>query len=36
MKKIILTVTAIMAIGFVNAQNLKSKKGENYLPEAND
>ena len=36
MKKIILTVTAIMAIGFVNAQNLISKKGENYLPEAND
>lgn len=36
MKKIILTVATIFAIGAVNAQDLKSKKGENYLPEAGD
>ena len=36
MKKIILSVVAIMAFGFANAQELKSKKGENYLPEAGD
>ena len=36
MKKIILTMAAFMAVGFADAQNLKSKKGENYLPEAND
>lgn len=36
MRKIILTMAAIMAVGFANAQDLKSKKGENYLPEAND
>ncbi len=36
MKKIILSVVAIMAFGFANAQDLKSKKGENYLPEAGD
>ncbi len=36
MKKIILSVVAIMAFGFANAQDLKSSKGENYLPEAGD
>ncbi len=36
MKKIILSVAAVMAFGFANAQDLKSKKGENYLPEAGD
>lgn len=36
MKKIILTVATIFAFGVVNAQDLKSKKGENYLPEAGD
>jgi hypothetical protein len=36
MKKIILTVAAVFAFGFANAQDLKSKKGENYLPEAGD
>jgi len=36
MKKIILTVATIFAIGAVNAQDLKSKKGENYLPETGD
>jgi hypothetical protein len=36
MKKIILTVATIFALGAVNAQDLKSKKGENYLPEAGD
>ena len=36
MKKIILTATAVFAFSFANAQDLKSKKGENYLPEAND
>ena len=36
MKKIILTVATIFAFGVVTAQDLKSKKGENYLPEAGD
>jgi hypothetical protein len=36
MKKIILTVAAVFAFGAVNAQDLKSKKGENYLPQAGD
>lgn len=36
MKKIILTVAAVFALGSVNAQELVSKKGENYLPEAGD
>ncbi len=36
MKKIILTVAAVFAFGLANAQDLKSKKGENYLPEAGD
>jgi hypothetical protein len=36
MKKIILTVAAVFALTFANAQDLKSKKGENYLPEAGE
>lgn len=36
MKKIILTVATIFAFGVVTAQDLKSKKGENYLPQAGD
>ncbi len=36
MKKIILTAAAVFAFGFANAQDLKSSKGENYLPEAGD
>ena len=36
MKKIILTVAAVFALSFANAQDLKSSKGENYLPEAGD
>ncbi|MFC6877814.1 hypothetical protein ACFQZF_06945 [Flavobacterium myungsuense] len=36
MKKIILTAAAVFAFSFANAQDLKSKKGENYLPEAGD
>ncbi len=36
MKKIILTMAAVFALSFANAQDLKSKKGENYLPEAGD
>ena len=36
MKKIILTVAAVFALSFANAQDLKSKKGENFLPEAGD
>jgi hypothetical protein len=36
MKKIILSAIAVCAFGFANAQDLKSKKGENYLPEAGD
>ncbi len=36
MKKIILTVAAVFALSFANAQDIKSSKGENYLPEAGD
>ena len=36
MKKIILTAAAVFALSFANAQDLKSKKGENYLPVAGD
>jgi hypothetical protein len=36
MKKIILTVAAVFALSFANAQDLKSSKGENFLPEAGD
>jgi len=36
MKKIILTITAVFALTFVNAQEIKTSKGENYLPEAGD
>ncbi len=36
MKKIILTVAAVFALTFANAQDIKSSKGENYLPEAGD
>jgi hypothetical protein len=36
MKKIILTVAAVFALTFANAQDIKSKKGENYLPQAGD
>lgn len=36
MKKIILTAAAVFAFSFANAQDLKSKKGENYLPEAGE
>ena len=36
MKKIILTAAAVFAFSFANAQDLKSKKGEPYLPEAGD
>ena len=36
MKKIILTAAAVFALSFANAQDLKSSKGENYLPEAGD
>lgn len=36
MKKIILTVAAMFAFGMANAQDIKSSKGENYLPEAGD
>ncbi len=36
MKKIILTVAAVFALSFANAQDLKSKKGENYLPQSGD
>ena len=36
MKKIILTVAAVFAMSFANAQDLKSKKGENYLPQSGD
>jgi hypothetical protein len=36
MKKIILSAVALMAFGFASAQDLKSKKGENYLPETGD
>ncbi len=36
MKKIILSIVAILAFGFTNAQDIKSKKGETYLPEEGD
>ena len=36
MKKIILTAAAVFAFSFANAQDLKSKKGEPFLPEAGD
>jgi len=36
MKKIILTVAAVFALTFANAQDIKSSKGENYLPVAGD
>lgn len=36
MKKIVLTVAAIFAFAATNAQDLKSTKGENYLPEAGE
>ena len=36
MKKIILSAFAVCAFSFANAQDLKSKKGENILPEAGD
>jgi hypothetical protein len=36
MKKIILTAVAVFAFSFANAQDLKSKKGEPFLPEAGD
>ena len=36
MKKIILTAAAVFAFSFANAQDLKSKKGENYLPQSGD
>ena len=36
MKKIILTVAAVFALTFANAQEIKSSKGENYLPVAGE
>ena len=36
MKKIILTVAAVFALTFANAQDFKSKRGENFMPEAGD
>jgi hypothetical protein len=36
MKKIILTVAAVFALTFTNAQDFKSKRGENFMPEAGD
>jgi hypothetical protein len=36
MKKIILSVAAVFALTFANAQDIKSSKGENYLPVAGD
>ncbi len=36
MKKIILTAAAVFAFSFANAQDLKSSKGEAYLPQAGD
>ena len=36
MKKIILSAIALCAFTFANAQDIKSSKGENYLPEAGD
>ena len=36
MKKIILTVAGVFALTFANAQDFKSKRGENFMPEAGD
>jgi hypothetical protein len=36
MKKIIFTALTVLAFGFANAQEIKSSKGENYLPESGD
>jgi hypothetical protein len=36
MKKIIFTTLTVLAFGFANAQEIKSSKGENYLPESED
>jgi hypothetical protein len=36
MKKIILTVAAVFALSSANAQDFKSKRGENFMPEAGD
>ena len=36
MKKVILTAVAVFGFVFANAQDLKSKRGENFLPEAGD
>jgi hypothetical protein len=36
MKKVLLTAAAVLSLTFVNAQDLKSKKGEAYLPVAGD
>ena len=36
MKKLLLTVALVSAIGFANAQDMMSKKGTPILPEAKD
>ncbi len=36
MKKLLFAAVAVFTFGAANAQDLKSKKGENYLPEAGD
>ncbi|CAM3757015.1 hypothetical protein FLGE108171_13775 [Flavobacterium gelidilacus] len=36
MKKLMFAAVAVFAFGIANAQDLVSKKGENYLPEAGD
>jgi hypothetical protein len=36
MKKVLLTAAAVLSLTFVNAQDLKSKKGEAYLPVSGD
>ena len=36
MKKIILSLVAVFALGAVSAQNLVSSKGEQYLPKQGD
>jgi hypothetical protein len=36
MKKLLFTIAAFVAFGASNAQELKSKKGESYLPESGD
>lgn len=36
MKKVLFSAVALLALGFVNAQDLKSKKGEAYLPVAGE